>query len=468
MCDDDGTPQCAGEVVPRPEDCATVEDESCDGKGACDGATLWAKAFGEAANVDICGLGVDASDNLVLAGNFKGTISLGGSSFESLNGKSVFIARLDPGGGHIWSRAVGGAKEQLCLGMAVASSGDVILGGHYAEGSPDFGGGPLPVANAYNGFFAKLGAAAGEHVFSGATQGWGANSVRGAGMDNQGSTLIAGRFQGQITIGSLTLQAQEPNETFVARLDAAGQPALAKRFWASSALNVAKIAVDPASGGAVIAGQISGFGLFGQTQLSGSTNDYDSFVIALDAAGEVVWATSLKGLNRQQVNSLAFDGAGGVLVAGEFEGVLQHPDITLGGNNQDGFVMRLDVASGQVIWAIPLGGANNQSVHAVAVDGAGNLLAAGAFAVEIQLPPTQAVAAGSNDAFIAKLHLGTGAPFWLRTFGSLNSENALAAAGDSLGNAVVLGKYSIDLDVGIEGAPLLAGDGDAYLVKLVP
>ena len=39
---------CMGEVLPQPENCATPEDEDCDGTAqACTGTGLWAKRFGD-------------------------------------------------------------------------------------------------------------------------------------------------------------------------------------------------------------------------------------------------------------------------------------------------------------------------------------------------------------------------------------------------------------------------------------
>ena len=468
-CYADGTGfgQCEGEVVPQAEDCSTLGDESCDGNGACDGASLWGKPFGDGANVEICGLAVDSSENLVLAGHFKGTINLGGSDFKSFFGKSVFVAKLGADGAHIWSRAVTGAVDQVCSGVAVGSFGNVILGGFYVGGSPDFGGGPLPPANSYDGFYAKLGADSGEHVWSGAVGGAGDQTVRGVGIDNAGFVFIVGRYQNPITIGQFTLVPTEQNETFVARIDSDAVPLLAKRFWASGALHGMKIAVDKGTGAAVIAGQIVGSGAFGNTMLSGSADDQDSFLVGLDPFGEVLWATSLVGPNRQQVNGLAFDGAGGVLVAGEFEGIVDFAGIPLIADGLDGFVMRLD-GTGKATWAVPVSGLGNQTVSSVAVGGGGDVLAAGTFGAQIELGPYGQAGAGNNDAFVAKLDPGAGAPIWLRVFGSLSSESAGAVASDSLGNAAVSGKYSGDLDLGLKDGPLTVSEGDAFIVKVAP
>lgn len=469
VCDNEGTGfgECAGEVVPKAEDCSTAEDEDCDGRAACDGSAIGAKPYGEGADVEICGVAADAAGNLIVAGNFQNTINFGGADLQSPTAKSIFVAKLDGQGAHLWSRMVTGAQEQTCSGIALGPNGNVVLGGYYAGGSPDFGGGPLPPANNVDGFYAKLEAANGEHVWSAAIGGGGDQSVRGFGVDTAGFVFMVGRFQGQISIGKFTLTADAQNETFVAKLASDAAPVLAKRFSASVALHGMKIAVIPATGGAVIAGQIIGTGQFGGTTLTGSGNNQDAFLIRLDPNAGVLWATALVGSNRQQVNSLAIDSSGDVLAAGEFETTVDFGGIPLTATSVDGFVTRLDGA-GKAIWARAIGGLNNQVANSVAVDASGAVLTAGTFLSGVALDPNKAPAAGGDDAFIGKLRLDTGATIWLRPFGSLSNETAEAVAVDNDGNAIVSGKYMGDLDLGLDTGPLTSPEGDAYLAKLAP
>ena len=65
MCDEQGQwGECAGEVVPRVEDCRTAIDEDCDGRRACSGEVEWVRAFaqpagGEYGHVSATGLAID-------------------------------------------------------------------------------------------------------------------------------------------------------------------------------------------------------------------------------------------------------------------------------------------------------------------------------------------------------------------------------------------------------------------------
>jgi hypothetical protein len=469
VCDSDGAAfgECMGEVVPKVEDCSTLGDENCDGRSTCDGAPTGAVAYGESANVEVCGMAVDPEGNLVFAGNFEGSLKFGDTVLVSPLGTSVFVTKLGTKGAYLWSRMVTGAKHQFCSGLAVGAQGNVFLGGYYIDGGPDFGGGPLPSSSSYDGFYAKLGAMAGEHLWSAAVVGMGDQTVRDVGIDATGFLYMVGRFQNPIAFGSVTLTPDVTNETFLAKIGSEGMPVLAKRFTASGAMLGMKIAVDRFGGGAVIAGQIIGTGTFGSTTLTGSGSDYDSFILRLDAQGEVLWATSLVGSNRQQVNSLAFDAAGGVIVAGEFETTVDFAGIQMVANSIDGFVVRLD-AAGKASWARSFTGANNQVVSAVAVDGSGAVLAAGTFLGGVELMPEKTPSAGGSDAFIGKLRADTGATIWLRPLGSVANETADEVTAAATGDVIVSGSYTGDLDLGPAQAPLLSPDGDAYLVKLAP
>lgn len=472
VCSEDGAGYgaCAGEVLPKVEDCGTpMEDESCDGRVACDGAGLWALGFGEGAGVNVCGVAADFSGNVFVAGDFKApSIDLGGGPLDgNANEQRVFVAKLDPSGAHLWSREIKGASEERCQGMAVDSEGNVLLAGYYQDGGPDFGGGPLTSAILYDGFVAKLDGQ-GAHVFSQSISGWGDQSVRNVAVDGEGTVFVVGRFQETIKIGPYTLQTQVQNEGFVAKFDTNGAPFFAQRYSASAYLHGMDIAVDSATGDAVFSGQIGGSGNFGGVMVSGSTGNLDSFVARLSADGSIAWARSIGGSNQQEVNSLAFDREGGVLVGGQFESEVNFGSgYSLSSNGKDGFVLRID-AAGVTTWAKAFAGLNEQLVTSVAVDGAGNAVVSGRFNTELTLNETTQVSAGSNDLFVAKLEMVAGNTVWLRPMGGLGNEAAWAVNGDALGNTLIMGKFDGDLDFGLPSGLLKSAAGDAFIAKLAP
>jgi hypothetical protein len=471
ICDAEGAAfgPCEGEVLPQVEDCGTQDvDESCDGKAACDGTGLWARAYGEAANVDVCGVAVDPAGNLFLAGTFKGgTVDLGGAPLTSSTYRALFIVKLDPEGGHVWSRAVKGSMEQECEGLDVDGEGNVLVAGYYIDGALDFGGGPLPAAVGSDAYYAKLNGVDGQPVWTMAVGGAGDQSGRGIAADGQGGVYLLGRFQNTIQLGVYSLTAKVQNETFAAMLTPDGKVVVAQQYSASGYLHGVAIAAGKATNDMAFAGQIGGMGTFGDTALTGSTTNYDSFIVWQKAFASMVWARGIVGANLQRVGALAFDGAGGLLAAGQFQSTVDFGGIQMTATGDDGFVVRYD-ETGSATWATAFGGTSEQDVGSVAVDGAGFVLATGKFSGELIVGDKKALNAGQIDLFVAKLHPATGDVIWLRTFGGILDETAGAVAGDSLGNSVVMGKFTGNLDFGGPKGSLLSSEGDAYIVKLAP
>src|SRR5687767_12395100 len=74
-CDAMGTAfgVCAGQVTPVPDDCATPEDEDCDGApaSACPGAVLAGQRFGGAGDDEGRGVAFDADGSLIAVGTFE-------------------------------------------------------------------------------------------------------------------------------------------------------------------------------------------------------------------------------------------------------------------------------------------------------------------------------------------------------------------------------------------------------------
>ena len=73
------------------------------------GGYLWAKSFGGFTSCSVCGQGgsvaVDAAGNIVVTGVFDGSIDFGGATVTTTaSNTSMFLAKLDPSGEHVWSK----------------------------------------------------------------------------------------------------------------------------------------------------------------------------------------------------------------------------------------------------------------------------------------------------------------------------------------------------------------------------
>lgn len=115
--------------------------------GPNSGATVWAKRFGGAADQAGQSIAIDPSSNIVVGGYFSGAVDFGGNigTLTSAGHDDIFIAKLDPNGAAIWAKRFGDAADQSGLGIATDPLSNVLITG-YMGGTVDFGI-PAPLAS---------------------------------------------------------------------------------------------------------------------------------------------------------------------------------------------------------------------------------------------------------------------------------------------------------------------------------
>src|SRR5262249_34505952 len=107
------------------------------------GACIWSKAL-DASSPAAFTLGADGS--VLLAFIYTGTIDLGGGPRTAGGVHSLAVVKLDAGGAHVFDASFGGAGADFFNArIDAAPSGIVLLSGSY-QGIVDLGGGPLDAA----------------------------------------------------------------------------------------------------------------------------------------------------------------------------------------------------------------------------------------------------------------------------------------------------------------------------------
>jgi hypothetical protein len=157
-----------------------------------------------------------------------------------------------------------------------------------------------------------------------------------------------------------------------------------------------------ASGEILFTGSFGGWIDFGPTGL-GAWAGTDVFATALAGEGHSMWARQLSGLGDEHAEAIAGTPDGGYVIAGSFP-----KDIVLGdGSRQsrgglDAFAARYD-RYGAHVWSMTWGGAGDDVVEAIGVDGHGNVVVAGSFEGSASIAGARIDSAGGRDLYTVKI-----------------------------------------------------------------
>jgi hypothetical protein len=363
-----------------------------------DGAPIWAKSFGNAKDQSARGVAADAQGNVVVVGQFVGTVNFGGANLTSTgpNFDDAFLVKLGPQGTHLWSKKFGDINSQVPHGVAVGPTGDIAMVGDFqtnmtfdAIAINSFGD-----TDAFVAVFDSSGTAKWAKAFGDTA----AQSAHAVTFDSAGNVLVTGDTSGAMDFGAGALPLVGTQDAWTAKLSAAGSTTWGKLHGASKASGEG-IGAD-ATGNVFLTGDHVGKIDFGSGALD---NPYgpNVYVAKLDPQGKEIWSHSYGDSQAQHAKGLSVDGKGHPVVAGTFSGAIDFGKGSMKGNGVDGFVTKLDT-QGCATWQKGFGDALFQSASAVSADASGNVLITGSVAGSADLGGGVLTASG-DDVLIAKL-----------------------------------------------------------------
>jgi hypothetical protein len=474
---------CSGEVLPSPEDCSKPEDENCDGTSSCGECTpgetrscysgpegtqgvgrcvggtqtcgptgIWQACTGEVtpqpaelcttAEDDDCDGQSNESPTCVCTPQETRSCYSGPANTQGV-GRCRAGAQACIASGEAWEAACTGEflpEYERCDGTDRDCDGASTCTGAWTWSTPFIGG---PEAEQFND--STL-------------------SASDVAVDAQGNVFLTGTFDKAISLGGTLHTGKGNTDLFLVKLNSTGVFQWGKVFGDAQLQQVRAITLD-ASGRVIVVGHFQGTVAFGGTALT--TTGVDGFVAVFTNAGEHVWSARFAADTNLQPSDVAVDGAGNVLVAGNFSGSFPcQPTTTCtsASSSQDLFV-RAYSSEGTERWTRTFGGAGLDQVNSLAVNGAGELALAGSFTEGFSFGPACPTLnhAGSEDGFVAKLST-MGACVWSQRFGDLTSQQATAVSMNSAGEVFLGGNYQGSVTFGGNTHSSLGGF-DFFVVK---
>lgn len=257
-------------------------------KYSAEGQVLWARQAGGAGADAGTGVSVDRQGNVRVTGGFSGTAQFGQFSLVSAGGVDAFVACYDRDGQVRWVQALGGTGTDRGCRIATDAAGNSYVVGEFS-GTAAFRGGNLSAAGATDVFLAKW-SAGGFPLWARRFGGTGSERVSGLALDSTGQVLLAGSFSGTIDFGGLSLTSGGgTEEVFLLKSDRVGGALWARKASGLHVAAGASVVADD-MGNVFLTGCFSGTATFGTVAVTarGAT---DCVVAKYTSAGNVEWVT---------------------------------------------------------------------------------------------------------------------------------------------------------------------------------
>lgn len=366
------------------------------------GAALWSKSFGDAQyHQYVQHVATDAQNNILVTGHFRGTINFGGGALSNASNffEDIFVAKLTPAGAHVWSKRYGDINTEESQAIDADAQGNVLVVGAFQK-TINFGGGALVAEDdGYNGFVAKLDASGNQLWAKSLGDTATEQKTIGVTADADGNVYIVGHHQGSIDLGAPMVAEAGKQNAYVAKLSPAGAFLWAKS-WASTSAAAVDVAVD-AGGNVFVLGNFKGKASFGGKEFdAGSTNNV--FLVKLDKEGDHVWSKDFGvPTDADEATSLRLDGGKPVLFGAFTKQIDFGGGALTSGGGYDVFLAKLD-EEGCEIHSASYGGAMLQRGETLGIDPTGNILIAGSFDGTVDFG-TGPVTAEATDAYVVKI-----------------------------------------------------------------
>ncbi|MBN8547232.1 MAG: hypothetical protein J0L60_13955 [Ignavibacteria bacterium] len=277
---------------------------------------------------------INDSDGCVISGAFLGTLSFGGKSFTGSANSNVFLMKVNTSGEVAWLRMINLKGAPFELKMKRDSFHNYYF--IYRED----GGTYIVKCNEQGEIkWEKFVITQGEQSYS---------EITDIAVDGNGCGYITGSFRGTLELGD-NLNNSRGRCTFVAKLDTFGRSIWAKEFGKGSGIG---ISVDQ-NENIVVVGILNGELHFKNTKLESKKTD--ALILKLDDKGNLLWAQSAGGSDRDIAFKVLTDIQGNNYVSGIFKGNAKFGKKTLKSKGgADIFLTKID-SKGKFLWAESFG-----------------------------------------------------------------------------------------------------------------
>jgi gliding motility-associated-like protein len=332
----------------------------------------WVKDIGGNGESKLTGIAIDKFDNVYVAGNFQGAITIDHSGvssplvFNSNGSYDIFVAKYTADGKLLWGKSIGGNGLDQINNLAVDIDGNVIIGASYNSSFID--------CNPGTGIF----------------------NVNGFGGD----------------------------DALIVKLDADGGFLWAKSIGGNGTDRGHVVTTDKL-GHVIFVGSFSSTASVGSNTLV-SKGALDGFMVKYDASGNVLWAYGLGTVNEDEIKSVKTNSIDEIAILGYYTGSIdlnpKTPASLITAINPNTYFLAKYTANGSLIWANNIDGTSSgQTPSSIAVGPTDDIFLTGVYVGVINFKsPSNTIsltAVGAKNLFLTKYNT-SGNPIWARNMSS--------------------------------------------------
>ncbi len=189
----------------------------------------------------------------------------------------------------------------------------------------------------------------------------------------------------------------------------------------------------------------------------------DIYLASFTPAGAHRWSRSFGGAGDDAVRGLAVDGEDNVYITGAFSQQINLGGQTLASKGSEDIYVASYTRAGFPRWSQSFGSAGYDAGHGVAADAGGWVYVTGAFSNDVAFGSLPLYSKGGHDVFLARFD-AQGKHSWSKSFGSTNADQGLAIAAAEGGDTTVAGVHAGSISFG--GKALAArGGSDVFLAS---
>ena len=259
---------------------------------------------------DIC---VDKVGNIILAGAFTDSLTIGGISLFSKGSGDCFLAKLTPSGSVLWMQSAGGSGDDAIAGLNVDINNDIAITGWYAN-TAYFGSDTVTAIGPGANIFVAKYTTSGTNKWVRTAGGIASSYGSWLASDHKGNQYVVGYIgNSSVSFDTTSITCAGKTDIFIAKYDAMGNRKWVRRLGGPG-FDESYYSVTDYDGNTFLTGRYTPY-------IPGNPIHNSEFLVAkYDSSGVMKWLKTATGLSStfSESTELSYDQFNNLFIAGNY------------------------------------------------------------------------------------------------------------------------------------------------------